>query len=271
MLASQAPDVDYGTAPVPVDGAQPDLYGSGYVNGSIIGIPVDADHKAESWKLVKYLATDVGALAKLSNGLRNVPSTAASLASPDLTPNEQFAVFLDIAAHARAARRRVRLLACSTRRSSRRSSRSGNPARRRTCSPACGRSIARSTRCWNRRPGTGEPRSRRRSVAQAPVDRLVRCGGPARLRPAVPAVRCQADGSIGQAQRARSRRVRPTRMGRGDRSSSRGTRAPTSGRRHRGTRRSVRPNGASSTGRADVKSPASCSGGSSSSETPSAR
>ena len=64
-----------------------------------IGIPVDADHKAESWKLVKYLATDVGALAKLSNGLRNVPSTTASLASPDLTPNEHFAVFLDIAAH----------------------------------------------------------------------------------------------------------------------------------------------------------------------------
>ena len=60
MLASGAPNVDYGTAPVPVDGEQPELYGSGYVNGSIIGIPVDADHKAESWKLVKYLATDVG-------------------------------------------------------------------------------------------------------------------------------------------------------------------------------------------------------------------
>jgi multiple sugar transport system substrate-binding protein len=99
MLASQAPHIDYGTAPVPVDGERRELYGSGYVNGSIIGIPVEADHKAESWKLVKYLATDVGALVKLSNGLRNVPSTAASLASPDLTPDGHFAVFLEVAAH----------------------------------------------------------------------------------------------------------------------------------------------------------------------------
>ena len=99
MLASQAPDVEYGTAPVPVDDAQPELYGSGYVNGSIIGIPVESGHKAESWKLVKYLATDVGALAKLSNGLRNVPSTAASLASTELTPDEHFAVFLEVAGH----------------------------------------------------------------------------------------------------------------------------------------------------------------------------
>jgi len=103
MLATQAPDVDYGTAPVPVDDTQPELYGSGYVNGSIIGIPVESGHKPESWRLVKYLATDVGALAKLSNGLRNVPSTAASLASPELTPNEHFAVFLDIAGHPRSS------------------------------------------------------------------------------------------------------------------------------------------------------------------------
>jgi multiple sugar transport system substrate-binding protein len=99
MLARQAPGLDYGTAPAPVHESVPELYGSGYLNGSIIGIPVDADHKAESWKLVRYLATDVEALAKLSNGLRNVPSTLASLASPLLDPDEHFAVFLDISAH----------------------------------------------------------------------------------------------------------------------------------------------------------------------------
>ena len=99
MLAAQAPEVDYGAAPVPVHESVPERYGSGYLNGSIIGIPVDADHKAESWKLVRYLATDVDALAKLSNGLRNVPSTTASLASPLLDPDERFGVFLDISAH----------------------------------------------------------------------------------------------------------------------------------------------------------------------------
>jgi diguanylate cyclase (GGDEF)-like protein/PAS domain S-box-containing protein len=99
MLAAQAPKLDYGTAPVPVHGSVPELYGSGYMNGSIIGIPSDADHKTEAWKLVRYLATDVEALAKLSNGLRNVPSTMASLASPLLAPDERFGVFLDISAH----------------------------------------------------------------------------------------------------------------------------------------------------------------------------
>jgi diguanylate cyclase (GGDEF)-like protein/PAS domain S-box-containing protein len=99
MLAREAPDLDYGTAPAPVHESVPDLYGSGYLNGSIIGIPVDADHKSESWKLVRYLATDVEALAKLSNGLRNVPSTTASLASPLLDPDDRFAVFLDISAN----------------------------------------------------------------------------------------------------------------------------------------------------------------------------
>jgi diguanylate cyclase (GGDEF)-like protein/PAS domain S-box-containing protein len=99
MLAREAPELGYGTAPAPVHESVPELYGSGYLNGSIIGIPVDADHKAESWKLVRYLATDVEALAKLSNGLRNVPSTTASLASPLLAPDERFGVFLDISSH----------------------------------------------------------------------------------------------------------------------------------------------------------------------------
>ena len=103
MLAAQAPKVDYGTAPVPVHESVPELYGSGYLNGSIIGIPSDAEHQAEAWKLVRYLATDVEALAKLSNGLRNVPSTMASLASPLLSPDDHFAVFLDISSHPRCS------------------------------------------------------------------------------------------------------------------------------------------------------------------------
>ena len=52
---------------------------------------------------MKYLATDESALAKLSNGLRNVPSTRASLRSSSLVPDDRFAVFLDIFAHSRSA------------------------------------------------------------------------------------------------------------------------------------------------------------------------
>ena len=63
FLATEAPHLDFGTAPYPVDDAAPDLYGSGYINGSVIGIPTGAGYLEESWKLVRYLATDDRALA----------------------------------------------------------------------------------------------------------------------------------------------------------------------------------------------------------------
>jgi diguanylate cyclase (GGDEF)-like protein/PAS domain S-box-containing protein len=103
FIAANVPDLEYGTAPMPVDDARPELYGSGYVNGTILGIPANALQKQESWRLVKYLATDDSALAKLSNGLRNVPSTKRALRSPDLIADEHFAVFLDIFEHPRSS------------------------------------------------------------------------------------------------------------------------------------------------------------------------
>ena len=39
FIASEHPDLEYGTAPMPVDGARANLYGGGYINGTIIGIP----------------------------------------------------------------------------------------------------------------------------------------------------------------------------------------------------------------------------------------
>jgi len=103
FIAVEADELDYGTAPLPVDEARLELYGSGYINGSVIGIPLNARHREEAWTLVKYLATDEAALAKLSNGLRNVPSTRTSLHSTALVPDDRFAVFLDIFGHERSA------------------------------------------------------------------------------------------------------------------------------------------------------------------------
>jgi diguanylate cyclase (GGDEF)-like protein len=103
FIAVEAEELDYGTAPLPVDETRPELYGSGYINGSVIGIPRNARHREAAWKLVKYLATDEAALAKLSNGLRNVPSTRTSLHSSALVPDDRFAVFLDIFGHGRSA------------------------------------------------------------------------------------------------------------------------------------------------------------------------
>jgi multiple sugar transport system substrate-binding protein len=96
FIGAEHPELNFGTAPLSVDDGQPDLYGSGYTSGSIIGIPKTSGHKDEAWQLLKYLATDTGALVKMTNGIRNVPTTTAALESPDVKPDEAFNIFLDI-------------------------------------------------------------------------------------------------------------------------------------------------------------------------------
>jgi multiple sugar transport system substrate-binding protein len=96
FIADEAPDLPYGTAPVPVDDDKPDLYGGGYTTGNIAGIPKRAEHPEHGWALLKYLTTDDEAMVFLSNGLRNVPTTASSAKSPDLKPDPKFDTFVKI-------------------------------------------------------------------------------------------------------------------------------------------------------------------------------
>jgi multiple sugar transport system substrate-binding protein len=103
FIKAEHPALEYGTAPMPVSDSHPELYGAGYVTGNIIGIPKSADHKDAAWQLVKYLTTNDHALALMSNGLRNVPTTTDSLKSSELAPDPQFKVFMDIFAHPKTA------------------------------------------------------------------------------------------------------------------------------------------------------------------------
>jgi multiple sugar transport system substrate-binding protein len=103
FIAAEKPGLDYGTAPLPVDGAHPELYGSSALNGSIAGIPKNAKHKDQAWALLKYLTTQDHPLAQLSNGLRNVPTTKSSLKSPEIKPDKHFSVFLKIYAHPKSS------------------------------------------------------------------------------------------------------------------------------------------------------------------------
>ena len=99
FIANEKPSLSYGTAPLPADDAHPELYGSGYINGTIIGIPKNGHHPDQAWELVKWLTTNTHALAELSNGLRNVPSTTASTHSKELIPDTHFEPFLKIFAN----------------------------------------------------------------------------------------------------------------------------------------------------------------------------
>jgi multiple sugar transport system substrate-binding protein len=96
FIQHEHPNLNYATAPMPVDDAHPELYGSGYVNGTIIGMPKTGHNRTQAWALVKWLATDDHALAEFSNGIRNVPSTVSSAKSPELTPDPNFKTFLTI-------------------------------------------------------------------------------------------------------------------------------------------------------------------------------
>src|SRR5438067_4768334 len=96
FIKAEHPELSYATAPMAVDDANPSLYGAGYINGTIIGIPKGGHNLPQAWDLVKYLTTNTHALAEFSNGIRNVPSTAASTTSKELDPDPHFATFLRI-------------------------------------------------------------------------------------------------------------------------------------------------------------------------------
>jgi multiple sugar transport system substrate-binding protein len=96
FIRAEHPELKFGTAPFPVDDNQPDLYGSGYVVGNILGIPRNGKHTDTAWQLVKFMATDSATLAYLSNNLKNVPTTKSSLDDPSLTKDPQFATFLKV-------------------------------------------------------------------------------------------------------------------------------------------------------------------------------
>ena len=97
FIKAEHPTLDYGTAPMP--SATPGLYGSGYINGTIIGIPKNGKHTQQAWDFVKWVTTNVHALAEFSNAIKNVPSTTASTHSKELIPDAHFATFLKIFAN----------------------------------------------------------------------------------------------------------------------------------------------------------------------------
>ncbi|CAM4176253.1 extracellular solute-binding protein [Kibdelosporangium persicum] len=96
FLADQAPSVNYGTAPAPMSPSNASMYGGGLVTGTIIAIPKGVKNPGASWELIKHMTLDTDAIVQLSNGIKNMPTTADSITSPNLQVNEQFRTFLDI-------------------------------------------------------------------------------------------------------------------------------------------------------------------------------
>ena len=96
MIEANKSNIPYATAPFPVADTISDRYGLGQIGGTIVGIPRGTAHPADSWEAVKYLATNTDAVTTLARGIKNVPTTFASLRDPVLNQDKNFKVFMRI-------------------------------------------------------------------------------------------------------------------------------------------------------------------------------
>ncbi|MFE0028077.1 ABC transporter substrate-binding protein [Amycolatopsis sp. NPDC059021] len=96
FIKDQAPDLKFATAPPPVLDSIAGQYGGGFTTGTIIAIPKGAKNAGAAWELIKQVTLDTDTLVDLANGLKNVPSTKASLSDPKLNLGEEFKTFLDM-------------------------------------------------------------------------------------------------------------------------------------------------------------------------------
>ena len=73
-------------------------------------MPKGAEHPAEAWLLLKYLATNTDTLVYMANFVNNVPTTNEAIASPDLALPEQFGTFMEAFGHPESAYRPTTVL-----------------------------------------------------------------------------------------------------------------------------------------------------------------
>lgn len=97
FLADQAPDLKYGVTSLPVN--DPSRAGAGYTTGNVIGVSKTSSNPEAAWALIRFLTTETSSIVKLSNSIRNLPSTKDAKESKDLKVDENYKVFLDIQAN----------------------------------------------------------------------------------------------------------------------------------------------------------------------------
>jgi multiple sugar transport system substrate-binding protein len=110
FIKNDKSNVPYATAPFPVADDQPQLYGTGQIGGSTIGIPRNPAHPDEDWLLVKYLALDTNAEKMLAEQLHNIPTVRGALNDSVLTGDPHFKTFLQIFANPNSRYKQINTL-----------------------------------------------------------------------------------------------------------------------------------------------------------------
>lgn len=98
FIASQAPTLQYDTAPFPTLASASEAYGGGGSSAADAGISSNSSQPELAWALVKYLTADTQTAVLIANGLGNIPTLKAAATSSDLKYPEQYKTFLTIAA-----------------------------------------------------------------------------------------------------------------------------------------------------------------------------
>ena len=96
FIKNEHPDLQYGTAPMPVDDTKPSLYGSGLHQRDDHRHPEERQEPRRGLGARQVPDDERPCAGKFSNGIRNVPSTRSSSVSPELTPDKNFSTFLKI-------------------------------------------------------------------------------------------------------------------------------------------------------------------------------
>jgi multiple sugar transport system substrate-binding protein len=103
IAADEPADLDWGVVPVPVADDHPELYGSGFVIGNVLGVSRNSRNPEAAWQFVRFLSTDTASVVGLANVIKNVPTLTSALRSRDLSADTNFKVFLDISADPRSS------------------------------------------------------------------------------------------------------------------------------------------------------------------------
>ena len=157
FIAAEHPELKYGTAPMPVDDAQPACTAPATSTARSSASRRAPKNKDAAWALVKYLTTNDHALAQFSNGIRNVPSTTSRGEVEGAQAGRELRdVHEDLRATRSRRRRRSPSAGRPTSTRSPTSSRSGRRARSATSQRAC--------RTWTSRSTPSSSSGRRRSV-----------------------------------------------------------------------------------------------------------
>lgn len=98
-IATNAPKLDYGTAPLPVPDSKASVYGAGTVNGTTVYLSAGAQHQAAAFLAIKQLTSDTTFLTTYASQASNIPTTNESLKTWQPEHPEQWKTFTDVAAN----------------------------------------------------------------------------------------------------------------------------------------------------------------------------